>query len=42
VADLLGTLGDRRAVEALRILLSDDDEDVASAAQDALALLEEV
>lgn len=42
VADLLGSLGDRRAVEALRSLVSDEDEDVASAAQDALALLEEV
>lgn len=36
VADLLGTLGDKRAIPALEALSTDPNEDVAAAATDAL------
>jgi hypothetical protein len=39
VADLLGTVGDERAIEPLEKLLEDADEDVAEAAADSLDLL---
>lgn len=40
VADLLGTLGDPRAVQALQGMLSDADEDVVAAASDALEAIQ--
>ncbi len=40
VADLLGTLGDPRAVEPLRKMLPDPNEDVVAAATDALQAIE--
>ncbi|MCU0690487.1 MAG: thioredoxin family protein [Polyangiaceae bacterium] len=39
VADLLGSLGDSRALQPLRALLQDEDDDVRAAARDAIDAL---
>lgn len=40
VADILGLLGDPRAVEPLRAMLTDDNEDVVAAATDAIEAIQ--